>query len=561
MAKLSLEQMLNIAGAKKSELIGLSELLELKPKRINDFLTAKNQAADVAPQYQVAFWTAWKEFSGDVEKVAAACIKTVMATSTKIDDRPISGGQFDAITSNVRKLNGTRFLFTSAQNNTDVHTDFLKTLKVYKKHNDAQLIVGQFVYNKNGFQNGVQDDEEIYFDASLKDYFMTEGAEICPGVQWCGELNILPSTKYPLTGLEQHGGKLAAIVPHAKIALESVATAKSKAAKLLYATGAVTLRNYIQKKAGQLAEKEHCYGALIVEVDSKGNWFARQIQTDESGAFYDLDKFYMPDGTILENQRPIAANWGDLHSEKADLQQTEICMKMLDELEPENQFFHDSFDMQNRNHHNRNSGAFLMDQSRMGATVKKDLEQCASILNMYERPFINSFIIESNHDLALSGWLDCPMYRFSTDSVNSLTYLELQLKTYQAIVENDTNFNLLEYSLKEWVDMPVPEYWRFLNVDESLEIAGVEMGMHGHVGANGSRGSPKQFRKLDCKANTGHTHTCSIHGNVFTSGVTGNMEMGYNIGFSSWSHSHILTYPNGFRTIVTTMSNEYRATS
>jgi len=172
---------------------------------------------------------------------------------------------------------------------------------------------------------------------------------------------------------------------------------------------------------------------------------------------------------------------------------------------------------------------------------------------------VNSFIVESNHDLALDLWLDCNIYDYRKDSINSLTYLDLQLTKYQEIGKANEEFNLLEYALKEWVEFPVPDHWRFLGVDESLEIVGIEFGMHGHVGANGSRGSPKQFRKLAVKATTGHTHTVSIHGGVYTAGVTGSMDMGYNIGFSSWSHSHILTYPNGMRTALTVVDGKYRA--
>jgi hypothetical protein len=59
-------------------------------------------------------------------------------------------------------------------------------------------------------------------------------------------------------------------------------------ARFLYTTGAVTERNYVQKKAGQKAEFHHNYGALMVEVDKEGTPFVRQLAADDTGAFQDL---------------------------------------------------------------------------------------------------------------------------------------------------------------------------------------------------------------------------------------------------------------------------------
>ena len=81
-------------------------------------------------------------------------------------------------------------------------------------------------------------------------------------------------------------------------------------------------------------------------------------------------------------------------------------------------------------------------------------------------------------------------------------------------------------------------------------IAGIQHGLHGHLGPNGARGNPKNLRVIG-KANTAHTHAAGIVEGVYTAGVFGELDMSYNKGPSSWSHSFILTYPNGKRTIVT----------
>jgi len=122
----------------------------------------------------------------------------------------------------------------------------------------------------------------------------------------------------PLSGLETYTGRDSAIVPHAKITMESVASGKHEATKFNYTTGAVTQRNYIQKKAGQRGEQQHSYGGLIVEVDSEGNWYVRQLEAEEaSGEVRDLTLRFLPDGRV-ERSNIEAIVWGDIHEARMD---------------------------------------------------------------------------------------------------------------------------------------------------------------------------------------------------------------------------------------------------
>ena len=83
--------------------------------------------------------------------------------------------------------------------------------------------------------------------------------------------------------------------------------------------------------------------------------------------------------------------------------------------------------------------------------------------------------------------------------------------------------------------------------------------MHGHLGINGARGNAKAFTKTSVKINRGHDHSPSIHGGVFTAGLSGLMDQGYNRGLSGWMHSHIVTYPSGKRSLVTMIDGKWRA--
>ena len=114
-------------------------------------------------------------------------------------------------------------------------------------------------------------------------------------------------------------------------------------------------------------------------------------------------------------------------------------------------------------------------------------------------------------------------------------FLKCQTKVYEAI-ENSTKkgqtydtFHLIEWALRELGDSSA----RYLREDESFVVADIEMGMHGHLGPNGSRGSPTAFARMGRKANVGHSHQASIKDGVYTAGYSAQTDLGYNKGPSS----------------------------
>jgi hypothetical protein len=93
---------------------------------------------------------------------------------------------------------------------------------------------------------------------------------------------------------------------------------------------------------------------------------------------------------------------------------------------------------------------------------------------------------------------------------------------------------------------------QFLKEDQSYTIANdIECGMHGHLGANGARGNAVQFSRMGKRSNTAHTHSATIRDGSWVAGVSASLDMGYNSGLSSWSHSHIITMPSGKRQMIT----------
>jgi hypothetical protein len=480
--------------------------------------------------------------------------------------KPIADGTLYDHHHNIKVLNNKRYIITSAQNSTFVHDKFLASLETMAKHIDAKIIVGTYSYNLSGFQN-LEKSEGSWFDPKIVDYIIDEPVMLADKLLYCGELNILPTAVRPLSGFHSYTKENSGIIPHAKVQMESLPVSKGQAQKFLYTTGSVTQRNYIQKKAGQKASFHHIFGALLVEVDDDGDWFVRQLVADTvTGEFYDLTTKYTPSG-VVENCNVTGINWGDLHVEKRDDDVYRASFmsedSMLDVLKPKYQFAHDTLDMTYRNHHNIKDPYFMYNMFVNGTEyVEEGVKDVASLLILMDRPFCQTVVVESNHDLALTRWLKTADYK--TDPVNALFFLKCQYKIYQEMHNKNKDFSIFEYVVTEEMEKQhkVSSKPIFLRTDESFKICGndgIECGAHGDLGVNGARGSIKAYQMMGTRSNIGHSHSAGIYDGVYQSGVSGKLDMEYNKGPSTWSNSHIVTYNNGKRTIVTIKNGKWRA--
>jgi hypothetical protein len=229
---------------------------------------------------------------------------------------------------------------------------------------------------------------------------------------------------------------------------------------------------------------------------------------------------------------------------------------LADFLRPHFGFFHDLTDFQRRNHHSIKDPYFRFKMHHQGIdNVEEEMAGSANFLTAVNRDDTLSIVVESNHDQALIKWLKEADYR--TDPENAQFFLDCQSWVYRQLALGISNPPIFEKVLR---DKGIPEDTVFVDEDKSFVICGaIECGMHGHLGANGSRGSPLTFARAGQKSNTGHTHSPAIRDGAYVAGVSGKMDMGYNKGLSSWAHAHIITYPNGKRTIITMADGQFFA--
>jgi len=467
-----------------------------------------------------------------------------------------------------------RYILTSIQNNTHLHPGFNNLLALVDyfdnlDNGSCELLIGTYSYQLGAYGpkavkrgKAVRDTSELWYAPEAEPYIMDESVELAPGLVWCGEQNILPTTRHPLTAFEDYNGRKSNIVPHSKIAMESVASMADEATKFNYSTGTVTQRNYIQKRAGILAEQKHSYGALIAEVDWNGNWFVRQLHIDEDDAIMDVGPegapgLYVQAGQVHEEHVAEGINWGDTHASELELWIRELAWGkggMLDTLRPPYQFMNDLFSMRSRSHHEmRNFHRTYAKHIEGEETVEEEIEITTDFTNEADRDWCEMIVVPSNHDRHLEQWLNEADFRL--DPVNAKYFCWLQFHVLDAMDEGDKDFNVLEFAMNE---AGLNEGIRFLSQDEGYILVGVENGLHGDLGPNGSRGSTRALTKLGRPVNKGHDHTAAIRDQIYSAGAC-SLSFPYMKGPNSHSVSHIVTYRNGKRAIITMWSNKWRA--
>ena len=464
-----------------------------------------------------------------------------------------------------------RYILTSAQNNTAVNEKFWEGLLTLADYYDATIYVGTFTYNQNAYgklavKRGTEKphEDELWYDPKIKEYIKDCPVELASGLMWCGEMNILPTAADPLAGLETYTHRLSSIFPHAKVAMRSIATMPKEGTKLSYTTGAVTKRNYIQKKEGIKAEHHHRYAALVVEVNHAGNWWVRQIGMGSRSAVIQDLNVVVEDGKVRTHGTIEAVTWGDLHATIVEPWVVEQSMDVLDTLKPKYQFIHDVLEGTSINRHVIAKGPdphYAFHRWLRGYhRVDEELKASIKVLGRYFRPWCKTIVPDSNHDdWWFKSWLSKYDYRY--DPANAELFLELQNFVYKQIRSGKMSRDVSAVEQALLICGLKPGAVRFLADDEGFTICDrkIECAMHGHLGPDGARGTPGNLSKIGRRANTAHTHSAGIYNGLYVAGTSSKFKWTYNYGPSSWSHSHIVTYPNGMRTILTMYAGRWRA--
>ena len=508
--------------------------------------------------------------------IGAGVHKPKSGVTTEVDEAEVLSGGTQRGRSTKRKPlpkegEVKRYIVTSCQNNTKIHKKFWNNILEFAKLAKAEILVSRFSYNKSrwgsksvkpGTEPTRDDVGDLWYAPEITDYICDDRVQLAPDLIFCGESNILPTVKNPLQGKQSYCGDKSTIFGHTQISMESVANLGRT--KFMYSTGSCSQMNYVQKNAGIQAEFDHVFGFLIVEVDDKKNWWVRQVSAKSDGSFSDImsgKPITIKDGKA-EPCSVDVCSWGDIHVAQGNPNVIHNIFGkggVIDKLKPKYQMMHDIFDSFARNPHNRNNPheQFARFVNRQDS-VADELTEVGAFLEIANRKFCQTVVVNSNHDFMLERWLASEDYRY--DAVNAVCFLTLQKAMYEAIARKDDKFQLFEYAVKYYgKEFKGVDKVKFLAQDKSFKVNDIELSLHGHQGPNGARGNSRNLANLGTKATIGHSHSANITRGVYTAGVFGKLKMGYNKGPSSWSHSFVLQFGSGKRQVITRRNGKWWA--
>lgn len=454
----------------------------------------------------------------------------------------------------VRKLQRREdFIITSAVNNCRVDPGFLAALERWREERHGVLVVNPIRYKNPTHREDV--DPHEWWDEALFPYMLE--SELRPHPY----LSIMP-TKVQATASNPLPPRMSgrtqsrsAVFGHPQLCMRTVPTPHETLPKILYTSGAVTRKSYSDTLAGDLADFHHTHAAVIAEI--RGDRFHLREVTWDGEKFVDIDTAYYADHTA-EAVRAVALVMGDIHSgsNRIDPQVMEATFGangLYETTDPQYLVIHDLADNLAVNPHEMNKQLSRAALARLagGLNVDSELRRVADWLNVL--PDADVLVIPSNHDEFLMRWLEAGERGVLPE--NRRFYHWLSYRMLEAH-ELDGEFPLaIEMALAGKI---THESVRFLKIDESFRVKGVELGMHGHLGPNGSRGSLHNLSHVGTRFIMGHVHSPGIWQGGYAVGTSSLYRMGYNIGPSSWLHTHALLHENGRRQLIHIIGEFFR---
>ena len=376
------------------------------------------------------------------------------------------------------------YLITSAQSNTGINDHMLNNMEAYAKKIKAEIIIIPLKYSFDMLSA----KDHTWHSRTVK-YLNANRFNLNKNLTVCGDVKIIPTAKWPLSGMDSLTGLNSAVYGGVKQHMESKCKLYGDSDKIMVTTGALTKPNYSDSKAGKHGEAFHEMGFVIVEVEDKEIFHIRQVNVHEDGSFSDLF-YHVSGGKVTRDAEVEAMIFGDLHLATVDEELLETSLKMAKKLNVKKGILHDVFDGQSCNPHNIKDFHI---QYSLEVTGKNDLR--GEINDMLDKLgrfnfFEDVVVVKSNHDLFLERYLKEDWRKMSTLK-NSLEYMELSAKLLRAIKEGSEYKGVIPMLIKE----AYPNYTT-LGYEESYFIEGFAVNYHSHKGPNGAKSGPKTWTQF-----------------------------------------------------------------
>ena len=432
----------------------------------------------------------------------------------------------------------SRFIVTWGQNNTSIHMGFLKNIEAYAQeiNADIHVILGRYKNPTSVFT----DKNHETWAAEIEKYGDANRHDIHKYLSIMSDVKIQPTATNPMSGMQGMSGINSCIFGSPKVQMEMIPVLEGNKPKMMLTTGAVTLMNYTDTKAGKKGEFHHTLGFCVIEIKDKEHFFVRQVTADDkTGAFNDL--CYRVDNGVVSRINEIEAIiLGDVHFGHHDQHVLDKTFELMNIIKPKSVILHDVFDGDSISHHQINDpfvqyGKEIRGTNDLGQEIETMME-CLKPFDKYD----NVVIVRSNHDDFIDRWLKNEDWKKQPTPKNSRLYMKLS----DILLEQYSTGNVvgvIPHLIKE-------RFPKFITLgrNSSYKVkGGWELGVHGDFGTSGSRGSLQQFRKLNTKIVVGHYHKPERKDGALSVGTSTHLRVGYNLGPSPWLQSHVIIHSDG----------------
>ena len=447
-----------------------------------------------------------------------------------------------------------RFFISCAVSDAPLHKKGYKSVQTMCQHLNAEQIYIPVQYS---WQDSLVKRTEPSYPKQIQGNLLSSDISLNKHLYLMGSVPIHATVQNPLTGLKHTSKNKSAIYGHPQMAMESVATSKSKLPKLLYTTGCMTEPRYTRSKQGRKAKDYHNIGGILVEL-SGDRFHIFEINVDNDGSFYHLDSFYS--GDRVGSSSVSAVYMADEHAEGYDESVGNASywddFSIVNALNPDYVIRGDVYNHGSDSHHGRHDVFNRLTRYMHDAdSVKKELDDCFQHIRSTTVSNYKNVLVASNHHDHLKRWLN--EYNPHTgDTKNMLLYHQLSAEIIKEMLDSGSQVDPFEMYGRKWHG-DIYKDCIFLSRDEEFDVKGVDCSLHGDIGPNGSRGSAINLSLLGKPTIIGHGHSPKRYRNVHQVGV-GASELGYNKGPSAWLASHAIVYPNGTVTMIHIIDGKWR---
>lgn len=564
-------------AAAQLDLVMRGELTVVSPISIEDIVRAEPQAAQLARNKVVDAYTKIAKLTGrtvyEGELATSLGMKTeefnelfganrlfpdfTALKEAAIDKRPAAFEKIIDLSiftpERLKKLESAlltrqRFLVTTAVANSPVDRDFFAVLVRAAKEMDAEILVFAANMRTTGLDPLLLETPGVHI--------ITNTILLSPNLA-LNNIKLMAKMINPLTGLDRIGPRgQSQIVGSPKLRLNTIPTIDNDSnPHILTTTASITKPIYnghllIQERTNTIAQYEHRLGALVVEksmgsVKTKlpGNpaaagffHFRHVTYSEKAKGFTDVDKFYTANGVSKAGIEAIVLP--DIHVGEISPPFIESLRYLIKKLRPKFIAIHDLFNGHSISHHDRDkliSGAI---KYKLGSLdLEGEIRSVVAFMNTLTSidPNIEIRVELSNHDLWLVRWLEGGY--FMNEPHNRALGLELAA----AMVNGESP---LLHALKRF-GLRNPERVVFVT-EPSWKAQGFELGQHGHLGANGGKGTLLTMAKATDRSISGHVHYTQRIGDNMSVGAGTHLRHGYNRnGASSWTNSFATVTEHG----------------